>query len=57
MNVKPGEHLRRTIDYYSSPGNVHLVNLDKDQLLADFQQLRQFEAEGFILNVEPSFVS
>lgn len=51
MNVTPGEYLQRTIDYYSSPGSVHLVSPDKHQLMADLEQLRQFEMEGFVLDV------
>lgn len=49
MNVKPGDDLRLTIDYSSSPGNVHLVNTNQTQLMDDIQQLRKFELEGFVV--------
>ncbi|HXH54589.1 MAG TPA: ATP-grasp domain-containing protein [Gammaproteobacteria bacterium] len=49
MNVQPEDYLVRTIDYYSSPGNVHLVNQDNNRLMEDMAQLRQFESEGFII--------
>lgn len=56
MNVAEGDQLLKTIDYYSSPGSVHLVNDDKDQLARDVAQLRQYEAEGFVLKRNPNHV-
>lgn len=50
MNVKVGDPLERTIDYYSSPGSVHLVHEDKAILMNDLKKLRQFEREGFVLS-------
>lgn len=49
MNVNPGDYLKKTIDYYSSPGHVHLINKNNELLLEDMIQLRKFENEGFIL--------
>jgi len=53
MNVNPGDDLKKTVDYYTSPGHVHLINENNESLMEDFRKLRQFEAEGFIL--EKSF--
>ena len=36
MNAQPGSYLRKTVDCFTRPGAVQLVNEDKDQLMADY---------------------
>lgn len=36
MNAQPGSYLRKTVDCFTRPGAVQLVNEDKEQLMADY---------------------
>ena len=36
MNAQPGSYLRKTVDCFTRPGAVQLVNEDKEQLTADY---------------------
>ena len=56
MNVQVGDYLVPTIDYYSSPGSVHLVNQDNNCLMQDMAKLRKFESEGFILEEKSTVI-
>jgi biotin carboxylase len=42
----PGDELKRTIDLFSCPGMVYLVDPDRGRLQADYERLRELEAEG-----------
>ena len=50
MNVQVNDVLLRTVDYYSSPGSVHLVNQDSTCLKEDMALLRELEKEAFVLS-------
>jgi ATP-grasp domain len=42
----PGAHLRRTVDLFTCPGMLYLVGTDREQLHADYERLRDLEADG-----------
>lgn len=42
----PGDELKRTIDLFSCPGMLYLIDPDRERLKADYDRLREFEAEG-----------
>lgn len=42
----PGDELKRTIDLFSCPGMIYLVDPDRERLKADYDRLRDLEAEG-----------
>ncbi len=44
--LEPGDELKRTIDLFSCPGMVYLVDPDRGRLQADYERLRELEAEG-----------
>lgn len=39
MTAQPGSYLRKTVDCFTRPGAVQLVNEDKEQLMADYLRL------------------
>jgi ATP-grasp domain len=43
---EPGETLKRTVDLFSCPGMVYLVDPDPERLVADYERLRELEADG-----------
>ncbi len=49
----PGDELKRTIDLFSCPGMIYLVDPDRERLKADYDRLRQLEAEGLYELAEP----
>ncbi|HWM54946.1 MAG TPA: ATP-grasp domain-containing protein [Solirubrobacterales bacterium] len=49
----PGDELKRTIDLFSCPGMIYLVDPDRERLKADYDQLRELEAEGLYELAEP----
>ncbi len=50
IHVQVGSSLARTIDYYSSPGSVHLVHRDKAQLMKDVAEVYKLEKLGFVVS-------
>ncbi len=44
--LESGDDLLRTVDLFSCPGMVYLVDPDRERLQADYERLRQLEAEG-----------
>lgn len=42
----PGDELKRTIDLFSCPGMIYLVDPDRGRLKADYERLRELEADG-----------
>ncbi|HXR31655.1 MAG TPA: ATP-grasp domain-containing protein [Solirubrobacterales bacterium] len=44
--LEPGQQLRRTIDLFSCPGMVYLVDPDRGRLQADYERLRELETQG-----------
>ncbi|OGV41586.1 MAG: hypothetical protein A3F46_10715 [Legionellales bacterium RIFCSPHIGHO2_12_FULL_42_9] len=47
VNIKPGDYLARTVDLYTSPGSIYLVNEDPIKLEDDYLKLRAFEKESY----------
>ena len=43
---QPGELLERTVDLFSCPGMIYLVDADRERLRADYERLRELEADG-----------
>lgn len=41
-----GDELKRTVDLFSCPGMIYLVDPDRGRLQADYERLRELEAEG-----------
>jgi ATP-grasp domain len=50
----PGDELKRTIDLFSCPGMIYLVDPDRERLKADYDRLRELEAEGLYELAEPA---
>jgi ATP-grasp domain-containing protein len=44
--LEPGQQLERTVDLFSCPGMVYLVDPDRARLQADYERLRELEADG-----------
>lgn len=42
----PGDQLKRTIDLFSCPGIIYLVDPDRGQLKADYDRIRELDATG-----------
>jgi biotin carboxylase len=49
----PGDALKRTIDLFSCPGMLYLIDPDRERLKADYDRLRELEAEGLFELAEP----
>jgi len=43
---QPGDTLERTVDLFSCPGMIYLVDPDPERLRADYERLRELEAGG-----------
>lgn len=52
IHVKPGDYLPKTVDLYTSPGSIYLVNADAEQLAHDYAQLRTMEKESYEFIIE-----
>eukprot|EP00903_Cladosiphon_okamuranus_P016162 g14915.t1 len=46
MTAQPGSYLRKTVDCFTRPGAVQLVNEDKEQLMVDYLRIRELEDSG-----------
>ena len=44
--IELGDELKRTIDLFSCPGMIYLVDPDRGRLQADYERLRELEADG-----------
>lgn len=44
--LEPGQQLERTVDLFSCPGMVYLVDPDRTRLQTDYERLRELEAQG-----------
>jgi len=44
--LEQGQQLQRTIDLFTCPGMLYLVGTDRERLQADYERLRQLEADG-----------
>ena len=48
----PGDTLKRTIDLFSCPGIIYLVDPDRAQLKADYDRIRELDAAGAVFETE-----
>jgi len=48
----PGDTLKRTIDLFSCPGIIYLVDPDRGQLKADYDRIRELDAAGAVFETE-----
>lgn len=46
MMTQPGAHIRPTIDCFTRPGSVQLVNENEDELAKDYEAIRHLEVKG-----------
>lgn len=51
--AQPGEEITPTVDLFSCPGIVYLVDPDRDVLKRDYDRLREIERTRGIFEVEP----
>jgi hypothetical protein len=48
----PGDQLKKTVDLFSCPGIIYLVDPDRAQLKADYDRIRELDAAGSVFEVE-----
>jgi hypothetical protein len=48
----PGDQLKHTIDLFSCPGIIYLVDPDPGQLKADYDRIRELDAAGSVFETE-----
>lgn len=48
----PGDQLKKTIDLFSCPGIIYLVDPDREQLKADYDRIRELDAAGAVFELE-----
>jgi len=48
----PGDRLKRTVDLFSCPGIIYLVDPDPDRLKADYDRIRELDAAGSVFEIE-----
>lgn len=49
MMTQPGAYLRPTIDCFTRPGSVQMVNNSNEKLEQDYSVIRQLEFDGLFL--------
>ncbi|AJC48730.1 ATP-grasp domain-containing protein [Allofrancisella guangzhouensis] len=47
VSVEPGDYLPKTVDLYTSPGSIYLVNEDPELLKNDYLVLRELEKQSY----------
>jgi hypothetical protein len=50
----PGDQLKRTVDLFSCPGIIYLVDPDRGQLKVDYDRIRELDAAGGIFELAVS---
>jgi hypothetical protein len=48
----PGDQLKKTIDLFSCPGIIYLVDPNREQLKTDYDRIRELDATGAVFEVE-----
>ena len=48
----PGDQLKKTVDLFSCPGIIYLVDPDRAQLKRDYDRIRELDATGAVFEVE-----
>jgi hypothetical protein len=46
VNLKPGDRVSKTVDLYTTPGSIFLVDRDKQVVLNDYRTIRRIEEDG-----------
>jgi hypothetical protein len=55
--LKPGNRLKRTVDLFSCPGFIYLIDPDRERLNADYDRIRELDAAGAIFQLEELVLS
>jgi hypothetical protein len=55
--LHPGDRLRQTVDLFSCPGFIYLVDPDRDCLKADYDRIRELDAAGTVFELDELVVS
>ena len=55
--LKPGNRLERTVDLFSCPGFIYLIDPDRERLKADYDRVRELDAAGAIFQLEELVLS
>ena len=50
--LKPGNYLKRTVDLFSCPGFIYLIDPDRERLKADYDRIRELDAASAIFQLE-----
>ncbi len=50
--LAPGDELKKTVDLFSCPGIIYLVDPDRERLKADYDRIRELDATGAVFEVE-----
>jgi hypothetical protein len=53
----PGDQLKKTVDLFSCPGIIYLVDPDRKRLKTDYDQIRELDAEGAVFELEELITS
>jgi len=53
----PGDRLKRTVDLFSCPGIIYLVDPNRDRLKADYDRIRELDAAGAVFELEELVIS
>jgi hypothetical protein len=48
----PGDRLKRTVDLFSCPGIIYLVDPDRERLKEDYDRIRELDAQGAVFELE-----
>jgi ATP-grasp domain len=48
----PGDELKKTVDLFSCPGIIYLVDPNREQLKRDYDRIRELDATGAVFEVE-----
>ena len=48
----PGDELKKTVDLFSCPGIIYLVDPDRARLKRDYDRIRELDAEGAVFELE-----
>lgn len=48
----PGDQLKKTVDLFSCPGIIYLVDPDRERLKADYDRIRELDASGAVFELE-----
>ncbi len=55
--LRPGDQLKPTVDLFSCPGFIYLVDPDRERLKADYDRIRELDAAGAVFEIEQMVTS